>query len=304
MESKFVWLASYPKSGNTWFRSFLTALETGEVNINELSTGGIFSAKQNWEEVLDTDFDDLGVREYQRLRKLAVLHMAKERKRNVFLKIHDAYSYATWDGLPLVPEVPGGQALYLVRNPLDVALSLANHNGQSIDKTIDHFICKEEAGFVKTNKAGNQSHQLLGTWSLHAQSWIFQDKIPVTVVRYEDMKSSPTETFSEALRSVGLNYSIGQVEKALAMVEFEKLREQEERAGFREKPHSSMRFFNQGKSGRWKEELSVGQVQKIMNCNERMMKYFGYWSEASNFLTSKRGKQDSIENEPTTNQPI
>ncbi|WP_209329432.1 sulfotransferase domain-containing protein [Lunatimonas salinarum] len=287
MENRVIWLASYPKSGNTWFRSFITALRKGEVDINQMATQGIYSAKGLWEEILDTDFDDLTLREAEAYRRLAMGYSYLGEVTPRFLKVHDAYTYSPWGGKPIVADVPGNFAIYLVRNPLDVVLSFANHNKQSVDQTIDQFICNESAGFVKSTRSWSQSYQRLGTWSLHAESWMFQQQIPIKALRYEDMKAHSIKAFSGALEAAGLHYSADQVQQALDLVQFEKLQEQEAKKGFHEKPYPSMKFFNKGQSGRWKQELSVQQIQRIMQCNEKMMRYFGYWGEAKQYLIER-----------------
>ncbi|MCC5937002.1 MAG: sulfotransferase domain-containing protein [Lunatimonas sp.] len=284
MENKLIWLASYPKSGNTWFRSFITALEKGEVDINRMATQGIFSSKLIWEEILDTDFDDLRSSEIEVYRKQAIHYFLSEGEKPRFLKVHDAYSYSKWDGKPIIADPPAGFVIYLVRNPMDVVLSFANHNNQSVDQTIDKFICNESAGFVKRNHSWQQSYQLLSTWSKHAESWMFQQNIPVKALRYEDMKEHSLEAFHRTLEAAGLHYSPEQVQQALDLVQFEKLQEQEASKGFNEKPYSSMKFFHKGQTGRWKQELDSRQIQRIMQCSEKMMKYFGYWEEAKKHL--------------------
>lgn len=278
METKnVIWLASYPKSGNTWFRSFLTALMKGDVDINEMSTDGIYSAKGYIEETLDLEVDDLDDRELERYRKIAFNYSARQDNETMFVKIHDAYTYSPWDGTPVIPSEMSKLAIYLVRNPLDVALSFANHNGQEVQDTIDKYICAAQGAMVKRFKAGNQSRQILGTWAMHVESWISQKSIPVWVMRYEDMKSSPLATFYAVVKAMDLPYSEEQIQKAVEQTQFERLKSQEQEKGFKEKAIKSSSFFHKGQTGRWKEELTLEQVKKIRISNEKMMRKFGYW---------------------------
>lgn len=281
MENNIIWLASYPKSGNTWFRSFLTALiNQGEIDINKMETDGIFSAKEYIENILDVCTDDLRPRELETYRKLAFSYKANEITKESFVKIHDAYTYSRWDGLPLIPASGSRVALYLVRNPLDVVLSLANHTGLNIEDTINKYMNSEEGAFVKKGKAGQQYYQLMGTWAMHAASWINQKDIPVHVIRYEDMKNNAFETFKNAVQAMRLDYDDAAILKAIEASDFKKLKQQEENKGFKEKATPSSAFFFKGETGRWKKELTKEQIRKIMIVNESMMKRLGYWEEA------------------------
>ena len=285
MENNIIWLASYPKSGNTWFRSFLTALlNNGEIDINKMETDGIFSDKGYVEIILDLSVDDLSPREFENYRKLAFVYKAKENVKEAFVKIHDGYTYSRWDGLPLIPSEGSRLALYFIRNPLDVVLSLANHTGLSIDEAIDKYINCEEGAFIKKGKTAQQYYQLLGTWDMHAASWINQSNIPLHVIRYEDMKVNPFATFKEATLQMQLNYNDEAINKAIAACNFKKLKQQEENKGFKEKAIPASAFFFKGESGRWKKELSKEQIKRIMTVNESMMKRFSYWDEAINHI--------------------
>jgi hypothetical protein len=289
MESKnVIWLASYPKSGNTWFRSFLTALMKGDVDINEMATDGIYSAKNYIEDALDLEVDDLSELELQRFRKIAFTHIHQNKEKPSFVKTHDAFTYSPWGGEPIIPTEISKVAIYLIRNPLDVALSFANHNGQEVQETIDKFICSTQGAMVKRFKAANQSKQLMGTWAMHVESWISQIDIPVCVIRYEDMEANPEGTFTRAVKAMGLDYTESEIQQAIELSRFERLKTQEKEKGFKEKAIKASSFFHQGKTGRWKEELNISQIQKITRINEKMMRKFGYFEEVEAYLKSRQ----------------
>src|SRR5690554_5847280 len=134
---KIVWLASYPKSGNTWFRAFLSALlGDGELNINEMKTDGIFSSRGIFDSCTDLDSTYLRDEEIKVLLPDVFCNVAAEyEKERLFIKIHDAYTYNQFEQ-PIVPTQPSYGALYFIRNPLDIVASLANHNGSTIDQAI------------------------------------------------------------------------------------------------------------------------------------------------------------------------
>lgn len=277
-----IWLASYPKSGNTWFRSFLTALksENEAFDINDLKTDGIFSGKDNIENVLDLDADHLLSPEVELYQQLTWNFIAEKAKRKLFVKIHDAFDYSeNHPGLSIVPETPTFKAVYFVRHPYDVVPSLANHLGQSIEKTVN-FLNNTKSAFIRNKKRtspANQFYQHLDTWNNHVKSWLERPQFPVLFIRYEDMKLHPFETFKKAIQFMEIDFSDEQIQNALEMTKFENLRKQEEDKGFREKGTKTKFFFNKGEVNYGKSLLTEEQINSINTVNEEMMKHFGYW---------------------------
>lgn len=274
-----VWLASYPKSGNTWFRTFLTNfLRDGETpaSINDLDGGPIASARHPFDEALGYDSGEMTFDEIDRLRPEVYLYQARNAEATVYCKIHDAYTVLP-DGRPLVPPAATDCALYFVRNPLDVAVSFAHHSAQDrFDRVIrrmgmaEHAFCDTDATEV------NQLRQKLLTWSGHVTSWADAPGIRVLIVRYEDMKLQPEATFGAAVRFAGLPDDPARVKKALEFSRFEELKKQEEKDGFGEKMPRAKSFFRKGEIGSWREALSAEQAAKIVADHADVMRRFGY----------------------------
>ena len=279
-EGRIVWLASYPKSGNTWFRSFLTALQNdSELDINRMETDGIFSGKELLESVLDLDSDYIKANQIEAFQRLTFAHLSATAKKPLFVKIHDAFTFSAIDKASLIPESPTKVAIYFVRNPLDVILSFANHTGKDIETTIERFMVNEKGqiGAKKSNSPNSQFNQPLGTWSMHVESWLTKPRFPVHFMRYEDMKTKPFETFKAAVEAIGMEVTDEQIQGAIEATEFEKLQKKEQEKGFKEKLIPTSNFFFKGQVGRWKEELTPAQIERIRTVNEPMMRYFGYW---------------------------
>lgn len=276
---RIVWLASYPKSGNTWFRAFLSVLLKNEnLNLNKIETDGIFSGKHMMEDILDLDADFLSVNQIENFQRIAFRHLSEKSKDLLYIKIHDAYTFSQTDKLPLIPEEPTKLAVYIVRNPLDVALSLVNHIARPIDEVINSYIINPSGSFEKQgSSSGSQFYQPLGTWSMHVESWLRKPSFQVHFMRYEDMKEQPFETFKGAVEEIGCRVSDEQIRLAIEETRFEKLQKKEQESGFREKQVQSSSFFFKGQVGRWKEELTEEQVEKIRKANKPMMQEFGYW---------------------------
>lgn len=279
-----IWLASYPKSGNTWTRAFLSALlGTLDVNINGLGSITIASAALPFEFATGVRVSDLTEDEIECLRPAAHQFLADKRNDKYFLKVHDAYIY-TRDNVPLFPSAATFGAIYLIRNPLDVAISWANHTGVSIQESINQLNDPKFCVSVR-NPGGtisNQLRQKLFNWGAHVESWINAKEIRTHIVRYEDIKKNAVKEFTALVRFAELDKTEEDIISAEEQCRFEKLKKQEEESGFRERLKTSGKFFNRGTSGYWREELTEEQVASIISNNFAMMKKFGYIDENGN----------------------
>jgi len=277
LRGKVVWMASYPKSGNTWFRCFLSALLTGKVDINRINTDGIFSNRHLFDSITDIDSRLLDEHEIKlRMADVFRFHL-KHSSKLEFTKVHDAYGYDKL-GRPIFPVELSQHILYLVRNPLDVVASFANHNGSSKDTAIQ--LMNKKDGYLAGQKNGlninGQLPQLMHDWSGHVKSWLDQTDIPVTIIKYEDSKINAVDNFHRALTAVGLKVSKRKVKNAVDLAKFDRLKKMEDDGGFREKVASVKSFFRSGKSGGFKDELTFNQIRKILMSHHQVMDRLDY----------------------------
>jgi aryl sulfotransferase len=278
---RIIWLASYPKSGNTWFRAFLANLlhpMAVPADINELEGGPIASSRQLFDEATGLSSSDLTMDEIEILRPYVYRYIAEKTDDIVFHKIHDAYT-RTQEGIPLVPADASKGVLYFVRNPLDVAVSFAHHANSGFPE-IARAMADDHYSFCsKTSRLHMQLRQRLLSWSNHINSWVSQSEIPVLVIRYEDMMLNSEETFTKAVAFCGLQYTRDQVCEAISKSSFNELRKQENEKGFRERSPESQVFFRKGRIGSWKEELTQEIADIIVHDHRDMMKRLGYAEE-------------------------
>lgn len=276
MKKGILWLASYPKSGNTWLRIFLTNLRRDSdepANINELDDGPIASARALFDEASGIEASDLTPEEIDRLRPEVYEGLAAEAKEVLFLKVHDAYTYGA-DGRPLLA-AGDCRAIYLIRNPLDVAVAFANHASRGLDSIIGRMADAEFALAAGAGQLTEQLRQRLLSWSAHVLSWV-EAPIPVKVLRYEDMKQQPLETFTQAARFAGLPADPARVRKAVEFSDFKELQRQEQDHGFREKPPKADSFFREDGWGAWRREITPEQVARLIREHRQVMQRFGY----------------------------
>jgi aryl sulfotransferase len=277
-DKKIIWLASYPKSGNTWFRAFLANLlfdrET-PIDINQLLFSPIASNRQMFDDTAGISSSDLSYEEIERIRPHVYEELAALADGPIYFKIHDAFTYTT-EGIPLISNKVSSKAIYFIRNPLDVAVSFAHHNAASMDKTIKMMNNADYKFCNNTQKLDNQLLQRLSSWSGHVESWLNQDIIPVKIMRYEDMHLNTFSIFKSAVEFLGLHFSDEKIEKAIRFSSFKELQKQEKEKGFKEKPANAGKFFRNGKIGSWHDELTKEQADLIISTHSKIMYQFGY----------------------------
>lgn len=274
------WLASYPKSGNTWLRVFLcNLLADGDapVDINVLNAGGIASSRAWLDEALGIATADLTAEEIDDLRP-AVYRWRRNQGGIGYHKIHDAYRLNE-QGEPLVSREGTLGALYIVRNPLDVAPSYANHLNSSIDRAIDCMADPQATLGRSARGLAPQVQQRLLSWSEHVLSWVDAPGLRCHVMRYEDMQRDALHSFTAAARFLRLPDDPQRVGKAIRFSDFAELQRQERTHGFKERPPHSHGFFRQGRPGDWRERLTPLQVRRIVAQHAGVMRRFGYLDE-------------------------
>lgn len=274
---KALWMASYPKSGNTWFRCFLSALVDKKVDINKINSDGILSSFGIFSRIHDLNARFLTHKEIvDRIPDIFRYHVLKSHD-TIFVKVHEAFQ-VTSTGKSILPEDVTHKCVYIVRNPLDVAASFANHLSVSIDKAIEKMNDKE--GFlgppINGIHAKNQYTQIMYDWSGHVNSYLNQTYLDVIVLRYEDMKLDTRNTFHTIVKELAFDFSTEEIDKAIALSSFTKLQKAEDEDGFKEKSAATKRFFRQGLTGQWASELTRDQAQRIIEAHGPTMKKLGY----------------------------
>lgn len=272
--NKSVWLVTYPKSGTTWFRSFLTALVSEKsIDINDLLPETLFfSLRSKFRELTHIPSELLDFAEIESYYQYFVRKMLESHtfQRPLFLQTHNAYRNGNFDFLNK-SNTQG--IIYIIRNPLAIVSSMSQYLNISIDQSIDIL---NDDNFVSNECNSIFLTEFLGSWSNHVLSWKNQSNFSVKFVRYEDLLTNPQSEFGNALRRVDLNYSFEFLNKAIKASDFEILNNQEKEKGFIEKPNSSKAFFRKGSISYWKEELNDIQQSRVIRKHKNVMKKFKY----------------------------
>ncbi len=280
------WLASYPKSGNTWTRILLTNyLRNAEqpADINSLDGGPIASARQVFDDHVGLEASDLTQEQIERYRPFVYEQLSAQANEPLFLKVHDAYTYTPF-GYPLISKEATAGVLYLMRNPLDVAVSFAHHSNTTVERMVRKMSESDYAFVDNPHMLHNQLRQKLLTWGQHVTSWVDEPDLRVLVVRYEDLKADSVGTFTKMIRFCGLEADPARIEKAVRFSQFEQVQQQEAEHGFGEKMAKAQSFFRKGIVGSWREALTPELVETLINDHRAVMQRFGYLDEEGQLL--------------------
>ena len=272
---KNIFLASYPKSGNTWLRSIIGNFYNfdKEFSLNDLKSIPLLSIKKHFSEFenkvyinndeLHFDWVAQNIIKCQKILNNKLNHL------NIF-KTHSVRHKN------FTNETVNAGFIYIVRDPRDIIVSLKNFSGKEIDKTIDEFLFSKSL-MITTNGA----QELLSTWELNVQSWLNYNSVPRLIIKYEDLKLNPKEIilnikeFLNKIHSLNINLRDQDIDKIIENTNFNNLKKLEDKNGFDEATiHSN--FFRSGTSNQWKDVLTNTQINLIEKNLKSMMRYFNY----------------------------
>ena len=272
---RIIWLASFPKSGNTWMRAYLHNLLRNPDEAYDINRLGEFSFSDStihfYKTYLTKPWQEWTTRDVMDVRWKVQRDIGRMSADDVFVKTHNAH--VEFDGLPMIHMDLAAGAVYIVRNPLDICISLADHYGCSIDDSI-RILADNASGTPSGDQLVFEMHK---TWSVHVLSWTKQPGPWLHLVRYEDMLRKPVVTFTRVAKFLGLNPPRARVERAIRLSSFESLRAQEDEKGFRERSYKAEKFFRVGKADQWRTALSKAQVDRVVDVHKEQMERFGYW---------------------------
>jgi hypothetical protein len=273
-----VWLTSYPKSGNTWVRAFIHALSHLIVGdpIDEIDPEKLEVLARSdldarlYEKYLSGSVTEVDPHEIALARPKVQADMVRLNNGPILMKTHNARIED--GGAPLINESVTAGTIYVIRNPLDVAISFAHYRGVSVDQAISDM-AEDGFGMATTEKA---VYYVTTSWSEHVESWTTRPDPTCLVVRYEDMLDTPVETFSALANHIMMPHTREQLRHAIELCSFDKLRSAEEKTGYGDKSGGTDLFFREGRAGQWHEVLTQAQIDRIVADHGLQMARFGY----------------------------
>jgi len=268
---KISWIPSYPKSGNTYLRLFLSAYF--------YTNDGIMSDFK----LIDNIFKISGYRFLKNVKNIPSIQefidnprlisqyweviqseISKKIENNLFIKTHDCMHKILDHSF--TNEKITKCFLYIVRDPRSVAVSYSHHMGYDYEKTINYLI--NENFIILYKKEDMTVPELVSSWSIHYNSWKeFVYKGNGLIIKYEDLVKNPLDEFAKILGFLKkfISFNIDKI-KLINSVEstlFENIKKLEMKTGFKEKPDTSKEFFRKGDINEWENILSVDQIKLI-----------------------------------------
>lgn len=264
------------KSGNTWLRLLLQALESADaaVDINAMRNTVSATSRKLFEQMASIESRHLTMAEVATARPAIARMLARQTGKTKRLKVHEAYLPAFGAPTPAFPPETVQAVLHLVRDPRDVAVSLAEHMGCSLETAVVRMGDPEFAVGAKRSHP-SELPQFISDWSRHTLSWL-EAPLPVLTLRYEDMLADPIAALTTITNHLDIATTPERITTAVHAASFERLRAQEEKAGFHERPPHMHRFFRRGKAGGWQSELPSHLVRAMEERHGPVMHRLGY----------------------------
>ncbi len=267
-----IWIASYPKSGNTWIRSMLTSYlytKNGSFSFEMLRKIERFS-------VINKKINPTNFQEDVSKNWIPSQELINKDKKIRFLKTHNAM--CTINKNKFTDKKNTKAAIYIVRDPRNVITSISNHYEFDINKSLEFITNKRKIIFPRINEKDSSSQNdqvdfnFLGDWEDHYLSWKNIAFCPIKIVKYEDLLSNPKKTFTEVLTFLSSLFDFkidnNKINNSINSTTFRFLSNLENKVGFEESPFSvkekkKIKFFNLGKKNDWRKILDKKIAKKI-----------------------------------------
>ena len=274
-----IWLASYPKSGNTWVRLFLNSLiftKDTNVNINDIKIEQFPSRK--YFNGITNNIDDM--EEFMQYCNIAQSKLNLDSKIK-FFKTHNAF----WrTGIYSFTDDKNTMGIiHIVRDPRNVITSIKNHyNYENYEKALKFMEDEKNIIGIKGSTKEMDLPTLISSWKTHYNSWknLTTLKSRYILIKYEDLLKDPVNEFNKICFFINkiskLKFSEKNILKAVENTNFENLKIQEQSKGFKEAPKNNNKFFYLGPSNVWQNLLDKNIKDRLESNFKQEMQDLSY----------------------------
>jgi aryl sulfotransferase len=271
--SPTAWLASYPKSGNTWIRTLLSALETdSDPDLNSLDAGRGHDRVDRWLGISLSNLDDSEAIQIERRSWASAPTRGTGYHRR---KTHHPWIAAA-DGFPARWQPSGARAIYIARDPRAVAVSWAHHNGITHEEAVESMGGRTQLGARGLHPHQPHGGRTPGSWTDHVIGWRQQSDLPALFLTYEQLSAEPIASLEAIAVWLDITTNHAACERAVERCTFTRLAAHEVAEGFVEQASVDRVFFRRGRTDSWREELSPELIARIEHDHGSLMSELGY----------------------------
>jgi hypothetical protein len=269
-----IWIASYPNSGDRSIGVFLNNLIVAGDEPHDMDDLSV-TPRENFGAFYQPFFDrppcEVSLPELAEKRPL--VHRTLAERTEGFLLVRTHFLVARHFGTSTVtPEATAG-AVYIVRNPLDVAVAEGDILPGGIEEAIGLLNTKGRI----LERPRNGSYQLAGSWSENVDSWTRKPQEKLHVIKYEDLVEDPKKQLMELVRFLAMDASEEQIDRAISQSKVSLVRQIEKIPAYRTHPEETLQSFHSGLKNRWQKRLTTAQVSAVVAAHLQTMLRFGYW---------------------------
>ena len=280
------WIASYPKSGNTWLRALISSYyysEDGVFHEKIIKNIGQFPEKKhftsfNYDPKIVTDTTRFWIKAQEKIN---------EDKKLRFFKTHNVFG--TLNNQNFTNKENSIGCIYIIRDPRNIITSLKNHYELDDDSALKWMT--RENNFIydvdKLDRDGYSDFQFISSWATNYKSWKVQKKIPIKIIKYEDLLNKTYAVFMDVVKFINETtnnkekISKDKLKNSVNSTLFDKLKYNEEKYGFSEaiqskKENKKIPFFHLGPKNDWRRILDEDFKKKLNNVFEKNLIELSY----------------------------